>query len=191
MKILNNYLVTFFIMCVLVSLSSEAMEDHDCAQCRGSLGPSIHGSTGKWLDQNVPHRNWECLEVEDLGYAAQKCEMCESETIRYVHRMKHDECKDHFNVGCICAGHMEGDSEEAQLRDKKLKSRAQRRDKWLSLSWKDSKKGNPYLKTRANKSDAENHVITIIKGKYNDRTIFFLLRQMVVYVKIFFTYSET
>ena len=164
MKILNNLLVVITLICLSTELVGAA-EDHDCDQCRGTLGTSIHGSTGKWLDQNVPHRNWACLEVEDLGSASQQCQMCEREIVRYVHRMTHDD-HDDLDVGCICAGHMEGDQAAAKLRDRELKSRTQRRDGWLGLGWKTSKSGNPYLKTRANKSDINPHIVTITKGRY-------------------------
>lgn len=164
MKILNNFIaIALFIF--LSTKGAKTMEDHDCAQCRGTLGASIHGSTGKWLDQDVPHRDWTCLEVEDLGAASELCQMCERETIRYVHRMEHEEYET-LDVGCVCAGHMEEDELAAKLRDKDLRSRAQRRDKWLDLGWKTSKNGNPFLKTRTNKSDPNPHVVAITKSKF-------------------------
>lgn len=163
MKILND-IMKILIIC-FVAKTVTAAEDHDCAQCRGTLGASIHGSTGKWLDQDVPHRDWRCLEVEDLGSATELCQMCERETIRYVHRMEHDD-HETLDVGCVCAGHMEGDKEAAKLRDAILKSRTQRRDHWLELGWKTSKNGNPYLKTRKNNNDPKPHVVAITKSKF-------------------------
>ncbi|MBX9804221.1 MAG: hypothetical protein K2Y18_00520 [Alphaproteobacteria bacterium] len=164
MKKLNHILriimfIGFSIDCV------DAAQDHDCDQCRGTIGASIHGSTGKWLNQEVPHRDWKCLEVEDLGSASKDCQMCEKETIRFVHRMAHEDYET-LDVGCICAGHMDGDLKAAKERDQDLKSRLQRRNKWLALGWKTSSKGNPFLKTRTNKGDNKHHIVAITKSKY-------------------------
>ncbi|OJX14294.1 MAG: hypothetical protein BGO77_08305 [Caedibacter sp. 37-49] len=154
-----------FVLALLFTLgiTSAYATDHDCDQCRGAIGASIHGSTGKWLDQNVPHRNWQCYEVEDLGQPSQDCEMCEREVVRYVHRMNHANHPS-LNVGCICAGHMEGNLEAAKSRDKELRSRTQRRANWLALKWKTSKNGNPYIKTRANNLDNNPHHVVITKS---------------------------
>lgn len=139
--------------------------DHDCEKCRATIRTSIHGSTGKWLNQDVPHRNWQCIEVEDLGSPSQTCEMCEQEEIRYIYKMVHDD-HESLEVGCICAGHMDGNFQTAKARDDILKSRTQRRANWLNLSWKISHKGNPYLKTRKNNQDNINHIVTITKSKH-------------------------
>jgi hypothetical protein len=45
------------------------------------------------------------------------CEMCESQTIRYVQHMEHPDYPDVLKVGCICAGHMEENLSEYIGRD--------------------------------------------------------------------------
>ncbi|WP_010302357.1 hypothetical protein [Candidatus Odyssella thessalonicensis] len=143
-----------------------ACDDHDCRDCREVIMPSVHGSTGKWLDPKVPHRGWECDEVEDLGEASKLCEMCERETIRYVHYMSHP-THESLEVGCICAGHMEGDLEAAKCRDRDLKSRLSRRANWLSLAgWKISRNGNDYIHTRPNGTDSYSHHVVITCSRF-------------------------
>lgn len=43
---------------------------------------------GKWSAAGVPHRGWHCVDIEDLGEPQAECEMCESQTIRYVHHIE-------------------------------------------------------------------------------------------------------
>jgi hypothetical protein len=162
-----RYLKFFMAALIFMQLNPVSATDHDCEQCRGTIGPSIHGSTGKWLDLNVPHRNWRSFAVEDLGEDKQECEMCEREMIRYMHVMHHDN-HEPLEVGCICAGHMQGDMEAAKSRDRVLKNRSTRRNKWLDLNWKTSKNGNPYLVTRETKDEDSHHiVITTRNGQYS------------------------
>jgi hypothetical protein len=47
------------------------------------------GGTGKWSRAGVPHKGWECVDVEDLENDRAICEMCEVTEIRYVHTMVH------------------------------------------------------------------------------------------------------
>ncbi len=100
---------------------------------------------GKWSVSGVPHKGWVCVDIEDLGEPTLECEMCESQSIRYVHHMEHAEYPDILSVGCICAGHMEGDLIASQARDASMKSRVAKRNRWLSRTWKISGKGNPYI----------------------------------------------
>ncbi|WP_052046345.1 hypothetical protein [Candidatus Paracaedibacter symbiosus] len=80
--------------------------------------------------------------------------------------MKHND-HDPLEVGCICAGHMEGDLNAAESRDRELRARANRRSNWLSLlGWKVSKKENDYLRTRPNMTDDETHFIIITQSQF-------------------------
>jgi len=102
---------------------------------------------GKWSQEGVPHKDWECIDIEDSGEQATICEMCESQSIRYIHLMKHSEYNGILGVGCICAGHMEGNILHAKKRDDFMKSRSQKRKRWINhRNWKISKKGNDYIK---------------------------------------------
>ena len=103
---------------------------------------------GKWSVAGVPHKGWKCVDLEDQGKATAICEMCEAQSIRYVHVMEHPEYKDVLRVGCICAGHMEQDPAAARAREARATSEAARRVRWLSRSWRVSAKGNRYVTAR-------------------------------------------
>lgn len=105
----------------------------------------IRSSRGKWGQRGVPHKGWECVEIEDLGTANAICEMCEAQDIRYAHHMQHTNHLDILVVGCVCAGHMEENPTAAQIRDKGMRSRVAKRKRWLSRRWKVSAKGNDWL----------------------------------------------
>jgi hypothetical protein len=108
---------------------------------------AIKQKRGKWSEPTVPHKGWSCTDIEVLERPELTCEMCESQTIRYVHHMYHPEYGDELKVGCICAGHMEQNLLTAKRRDDFMRSRVSKRKRWLSRNWKNSKKGNEYLKT--------------------------------------------
>ena len=100
---------------------------------------------GKWSKPGVPHKGWQCVDIEDLGEPSAECEMCESQTIRYVHHMEHPQYEQVLAVGCVCAGHMEGDMSASREREASMKSRAGKRNRWTSRAWKLSSKGNSYI----------------------------------------------
>lgn len=135
---------------------------------------SIEKGHGKWSLHGVPHKGWSCIEVEDLGEPALVCEMCETQTIRYVHFMQHPAYEHILRAGCVCAGKMEGNLDKAQRREDNMKSRAGKRQRWLGRKWKKSVKGNEYI-------ISEGYIETIfgkegdwkacIKEKDSDRTI--------------------
>jgi hypothetical protein len=98
---------------------------------------------GKWSSRNVPHKGWICNHTEDLGEPSQTCEMCERETIRYVHYMFHPQYKDELQCGCVCAGNMAEDLVGAENRERLLKNKTGKRKRWGKLkSWHRSQKGN-------------------------------------------------
>lgn len=102
---------------------------------------------GKWSQLDVPHKGWFCVDLEDTDDASTTCEMCESQEIRYVHHMKHDQYPSILKVGCVCAGNMEENLTEAMNRDNFLKSRSNKRKKWLDRNWRVSQKGNDTIKS--------------------------------------------
>jgi len=108
---------------------------------------SVASGRGKWSESGVPHKGWHCVDIEDLGKPKVQCEMCESQTIRYVHYMEHQNYENVLEVGCVCAGNMEGNLVAAKHRETTMKSRASKRKRWLSRKWKISAKGNPWLIT--------------------------------------------
>jgi hypothetical protein len=106
----------------------------------------VAANRGKWSQAGVPHKGWSCVDTEDLGEPELTCQMCESRTIRYVHYMEHPQYPDVLQVGCICAGNMEGSVGTARLRETSMQSRAGKRKRWLSRKWRVSVKGNPWIK---------------------------------------------
>ena len=118
----------------------------------------IAAGRGKWSLPGVPHLGWQCVDVEDLGAPLATCEMCESQTIRYVHFMEHDAYPDVLEVGCVCAGNMAGDLQGARTREASMKSRSGKRTRWLTRKWKCSAKGNDWIR-------ADGYRVTIYKKK--------------------------
>jgi hypothetical protein len=106
---------------------------------------SIAQHRGKWSQPGVPHRGWTCVGIEDLGEPSMVCEMCESQSIRYVHYMSHPLRGETLGVGRVCAGHMEQDLGRAEQRDRLMVSRSGKRKRWLSRTWRISQKGNEWL----------------------------------------------
>jgi hypothetical protein len=105
---------------------------------------------GKWSQQGVPKSGWTCIEpVDDLGEPSETCQMCEHQTIRYVHVMQHPVYADVLRCGCDCAGRMEGDPEAAIERERiakngtaRLRASERRKDAFASKEWKRSANGN-------------------------------------------------
>lgn len=166
---MTKFLKAFFLILGIISsfdgYACSLEEGHDCTDERLTF-VSTKTSSGKWKDEDVPKDEWKCYEIEDIGSASQRCQMCEREMIRYVHKMAHSEYQD-LEVGCICAGHMEGDTDVSKSREGYFRARSSRRQSWLGLEWKLSKKGNQYITTRRNKFDQNNHRIVICKSRYN------------------------
>lgn len=106
----------------------------------------VAAGRGKWSQLGVPHKGWVCVDVEDLGAPNLTCEMCESQSVRFVHHMEHPGYGDVLQVGCVCAGNMEGDVIAARAREGAMQSRAGKRRRWLARNWKTSGKGNPWIK---------------------------------------------
>lgn len=106
----------------------------------------VSAGHGKWSIQGVPHKGWSCVDIQDLGEPLQTCQMCEKTAIRYVHYMRNSAYDEVLEVGCVCAGHMEGNLHAARTRESGMKSRASKRARWLTRRWRRSKKGNPWIK---------------------------------------------
>jgi hypothetical protein len=111
------------------------------ATMSGLEGPAA--GRGKWSQPGVPHKRWECVDIEDRGELGDECEMCETVQIRYAHYMQHSEYAAVLQCGCICAGHMEGDLTRAQSRERSMKNAARRRLNFPHLKrWRRSEKGS-------------------------------------------------
>ncbi len=149
----------------------------------------MNTSENLWNQSDVPHKGWLFLDAIDTEAAESTCEMCGNEHIRYVHVMAHPDYAARLNVGCICAEKMSNDYVNPRLRERKLRSAAAkrvrdkkraeemketRRDAINSAVWRESKKGNPYLRVQLT-YDSQNggyhhtqiHAV-IVKSKFTD-----------------------
>jgi hypothetical protein len=81
----------------------------------------------------APLSDWYCIHVYDMAdddgeiYDLATCELCGCSKVRYVHVMRHDLYFEDIEVGCICAGIMEGDILAAKDRERLMKNRAKRK----------------------------------------------------------------
>lgn len=116
-------------------------------------------SPNLWKREDVPHSGWHCVGVEDLGAPVGICQMCGYQIIRYAHQMEHPEYGP-LSVGCVCAGRMEGDVETAKRREAEFKNKQSRRLRFFQRKWKQSQKGNEYLKI-------DGHVIVLYHHSKN------------------------
>jgi hypothetical protein len=100
-----------------------------------------------WKTEGVPHKGWECVTVDDLGYGNyETCNMCGNEQVRFIHVMKHAEYYTTVNAGCVCAGKMSEDYAAARERDREAKKRAGRKDYWLKRKWITSLDGSEHIR---------------------------------------------
>ena len=120
--------------------------------------PMQSGKENLWEREDVPKSGWECVGVTDLGEPIGVCEMCGHQIIRYVHHMVHPNYHQ-LDVGCICAGKMEGNIERAKKREADYKNKEARRSTFKNRKWKTSKNGNSFLKVKE-------HLIVLY---YNDK----------------------
>lgn len=100
----------------------------------------------KLKEWGAPLENWECVDMIDEEEPNFKCELCGCEKVRFVHVMEHDQYFETVNVGCICAGIMEGNIIAAKDRDRKMKNRARRRQNFPKRVWKETRNGGLFLK---------------------------------------------
>ncbi len=108
----------------------------------------------------MPKTGWTCTGVTDLGAQTGVCEMCGHQIIRYVHYMSHPNFRS-LGVGCICAGKMEGNIEQAKKREQDFKSKEFRKATFKGRQWKISGKSNSYLKVK-------NHLIVLYRNPQSD-----------------------
>ena len=126
-------------------------------QISDELRKKLADTPNLWKCDDVPHSGWSCVGISDLGEPAGICEMCGYQIIRYVHHMVHPAYRS-LDVGCICAGKMEGDVEKAKKRENDFKRKESRRNNFVKRKWKISKNGNQYLKIK-------DHVVVLFRHK--------------------------
>lgn len=126
-----------------------------------------------WDNLDVPKTDWRCIDVYDLGAPIGICEMCGKNIIRYVHVMKHNFYHD-LHVGCVCAGKMQGDPENAKKLEKELRNKEKRRENFMRKEWSISSRGNEYKKIKNRiivlfYDNKTNKVTYSIDGRYSKK----------------------
>ncbi|MDD2960367.1 MAG: hypothetical protein PHE06_07160 [Lachnospiraceae bacterium] len=98
----------------------------------------------KLKEWGAPLDGWERMitydvaEDEDYDDAVlTECELCGCKRVRYVHVMRNPRYFEDIEVGCICAGIMEGDILAAKERERKLKNRSRRRQHFVKKKWEE------------------------------------------------------
>lgn len=123
--------------------------------------PNLEDYDNLWKRDDVPKTGWICTGITDLGEPVGVCEMCGHQIIRYVHHMVHPNFRS-LGVGCICAGKMEGNIEQAKKREQDFKSKESRRENFKNRHWKTSKNSNSYIKIK-------DHLVVLYYNKnYNN-----------------------
>lgn len=96
---------------------------------------AIKQGRGKWGLADVPHKGWAVVDSEDLEEPSAICEMCEAQTIRYTHTMRHRDYPHELKCGCVCASAMSEDYEGTSERERQLRALARRRANFLKIDW--------------------------------------------------------
>ncbi len=111
------------------------------------------GKENLWNRPDFPKTRWFCSGVTDLGAPSAVCELCGHQVIRYVHHM-HNPDYSSLDVGCVCAGKLEGNIEQARQREQEFKNRQARKENFVKKDWPKSRNSNPYKK-------ADNHLVVL------------------------------
>lgn len=104
----------------------------------------------------APLEGWYCVMMYDVAdddsspddVVLATCELCGCSSVRYVHVMRHVQYFEDVEVGCICAGIMEGDILSAKARDNDMKNRAKRKQNFPKRKWYRTYNGNLRLTYR-------------------------------------------
>lgn len=146
--------------------------DHDCAASRADI-PHGKASSGRWIDVTTPKRGWTCVDILDNGTGELvRCDMCQREDIRWKHVMRHGGFAEDLEVGCICAGYMEGvlNPQDKDAPGKQRERYVHTRATWMAkladdTSWKKSKRsGKDYFPLRCR--SLPNVDIYVARGKF-------------------------
>ena len=105
------------------------------------------------LEWGAPLSGWYCEYVydvtggdDDVGSSELfTCELCNCQQVRSVHVMRHDAYFEPVEVGCICAGIMEGNILAAKERERVMKNRAKRKQNFPYREWYKNRYGSYQL----------------------------------------------
>jgi len=105
----------------------------------------------KLKEMDAPLDGWHCNGVTDLAdeedvecIAYATCELCGCSQVRYVHHMEHEAFDGKLDVGCICAGVMEGDIIKAKERERLIENRYWRKQTFIHKGW--TRNGQMYVR---------------------------------------------
>lgn len=92
--------------------------------------------------QNIgaPLDGWLCSQIDEREVLT-TCELCGCANVRYLHEMFHPEYIGLMNVGCICAGILEGNELGAKKREIEARNRTQRRMRFILKHWVEKQPG--------------------------------------------------
>ncbi len=102
----------------------------------------------KLKEIGAPLYGWKCIDMfdakgdeeDELSYAT--CDLCGNTNVRFVHVMKHDQWPEVFEVGCVCAGIMEGNIDAARDRERSMKNKKSRLKRFMTThTWMPYKSG--------------------------------------------------
>ena len=125
----------------------QAKESGQSATPKERPQQKLKESDNLWKRDDVPKTGWVCTGVTDLGEPVGVCEMCGHQILRYVHHMEHPAYRS-LNVGCICAGKMEGNIEQAKKREQDFKNKQARKENFKNRQWRTSRNSNSYIKIK-------------------------------------------
>lgn len=88
----------------------------------------------------APLSGWYCTEIidvreDDPEAPLSTCELCGCDKVRFIHVMEHEQYFEPVDVGCICAGIMEGDILAAKERERLMRNRAARKRNFMKKKW--------------------------------------------------------
>jgi hypothetical protein len=117
--------------------------------------------------KGLPTKGWsiDCVyDVREDGQTPdeaeyQSCEYCGNEKIRYVHQLSHTDYSGALIAGCVCAEKLSQNYVRPRQAERELKSRAERRARWLRRTWKTSRNQNPFLKQ-------DDRIFTVFPDKF-------------------------
>ena len=100
----------------------------------------------------LPLSGWVCDGVTDVcdddeEAPLAECELCGCSRVRYVHHMVHPAYPLGMDVGCVCAGIMEGDLLAARERERLMRNRSKRRRNFIRRPWTVNPYGNIRVRT--------------------------------------------
>ena len=89
---------------------------------------------------DAPIAGWACggitdVREDDSDAPLALCELCGCSQVRFVHHMMHPDYPSALDVGCMCAGIMEGDELAAIERERLARNRASRKRNFVLHGW--------------------------------------------------------